>query len=302
MKPKLKPPGTKRLNLKYDELLSSFAFNFTLRRYIEGFSRTVNVVAYTTAEVDSMMEESEAEATQELNKRAADKVPSICHMGGVLYQKPDGTEPIGVYSHPGVRCDPKLMRTDYEVGGENATKRNVTKVQYMEEGKNQTLAPRVYSTDEGGCCNANNAASVEMFSTDNALCCRLETMKLEVGKRCTASRWCNEAASCIKAADKPSTEMCPAIKTNRAGALGRSRFGGRFGHSGVSAAASAHLGTVSNAEKMIAHTGSERTYCNLDKKLYGLSDLAVYGPYPVGWCRLTVSTALKAPMVSALKF
>ena len=33
IKPTLKPPGTKRLKLKYDELLSSFAFNFNLRRY-----------------------------------------------------------------------------------------------------------------------------------------------------------------------------------------------------------------------------------------------------------------------------
>ena len=33
IKPTLKAPGTKRLELKYDELLSSFAFNFNLRRY-----------------------------------------------------------------------------------------------------------------------------------------------------------------------------------------------------------------------------------------------------------------------------
>ena len=34
IRPKLKVPGTKRLKLKYDNLLSSFAFNFNLRRYI----------------------------------------------------------------------------------------------------------------------------------------------------------------------------------------------------------------------------------------------------------------------------
>ena len=34
MKPTLKAPGTKRLTLKYDKLLSSFGFNFNLRRYI----------------------------------------------------------------------------------------------------------------------------------------------------------------------------------------------------------------------------------------------------------------------------
>jgi len=33
MKPKLKAPGTKRLKLDYDAPLSSFAFNFNLRRY-----------------------------------------------------------------------------------------------------------------------------------------------------------------------------------------------------------------------------------------------------------------------------
>ena len=33
IKPTLNAPGTKRLKLKYVELLSSFAFNFNLRRY-----------------------------------------------------------------------------------------------------------------------------------------------------------------------------------------------------------------------------------------------------------------------------
>ena len=33
MKPKLKPPGTKRLKVNYDILLSISAFNFILRRY-----------------------------------------------------------------------------------------------------------------------------------------------------------------------------------------------------------------------------------------------------------------------------
>ena len=36
IKPALKAPGTKRLKLKYDELPSSFAFNFNLRRYSVG--------------------------------------------------------------------------------------------------------------------------------------------------------------------------------------------------------------------------------------------------------------------------
>jgi len=35
IKPTLKPPGTNRLKLKYDDLLSIFAFKFNLRRYNE---------------------------------------------------------------------------------------------------------------------------------------------------------------------------------------------------------------------------------------------------------------------------
>ena len=36
MKPTLTPPGTKRLNLKCDEPLSSLGFKFNWRRYTEG--------------------------------------------------------------------------------------------------------------------------------------------------------------------------------------------------------------------------------------------------------------------------
>jgi len=36
VKPKLKPPGTKRFKLKCDKLLSNFAFKFNVRRYIQG--------------------------------------------------------------------------------------------------------------------------------------------------------------------------------------------------------------------------------------------------------------------------
>ena len=35
IKPTLKAPGARRLKLKYDELLSSFALKFNLRRYTE---------------------------------------------------------------------------------------------------------------------------------------------------------------------------------------------------------------------------------------------------------------------------
>ena len=45
MKPKLKPPGTKRLRLKCDILLSTSAFKFNLRRYTE-VSSTIEFAAY----------------------------------------------------------------------------------------------------------------------------------------------------------------------------------------------------------------------------------------------------------------
>ncbi len=35
IKPKLKPPGTKRLKLKFDILLSTSAYKFIFRRYIK---------------------------------------------------------------------------------------------------------------------------------------------------------------------------------------------------------------------------------------------------------------------------
>jgi hypothetical protein len=36
IKPLLKAPGTERLKLKYEELLSNFGFKFNLRRYSKG--------------------------------------------------------------------------------------------------------------------------------------------------------------------------------------------------------------------------------------------------------------------------
>ena len=48
IKPKLKPPGTKRLKLKYDIMHSSFALGFNLRRY------TMDIRAMYTAVNDSL--------------------------------------------------------------------------------------------------------------------------------------------------------------------------------------------------------------------------------------------------------
>jgi hypothetical protein len=43
MKPKLKPPGTKRWKLECDGLLSDFGFKFNLRRYILAWAPRRNI-------------------------------------------------------------------------------------------------------------------------------------------------------------------------------------------------------------------------------------------------------------------
>jgi len=43
MKPTLKPPGTKRLKLEYDKLLSNFGFKINLRRYSKATWKVVKV-------------------------------------------------------------------------------------------------------------------------------------------------------------------------------------------------------------------------------------------------------------------
>jgi len=50
VKPNLKPPGTKRLKLEYDGLLSSSAFKSNLRRYNEEAMLAVGALAYATGE------------------------------------------------------------------------------------------------------------------------------------------------------------------------------------------------------------------------------------------------------------
>jgi len=45
LKPKLKPPGTRRLKLKCDTLLSTSAFKFYLRRYTWARSRASSAAA-----------------------------------------------------------------------------------------------------------------------------------------------------------------------------------------------------------------------------------------------------------------
>ena len=45
IKPQLKAPGTKRLKLKHDKLLSRFAFKFNLHRYIKVMSAQPIILA-----------------------------------------------------------------------------------------------------------------------------------------------------------------------------------------------------------------------------------------------------------------
>ena len=53
IKPTLKAPGTKRLKLKYDELLSNVAFKFNLRRYIEELAAKAHDRAAESATMDA---------------------------------------------------------------------------------------------------------------------------------------------------------------------------------------------------------------------------------------------------------
>ena len=57
-KPKLKPPGTKRLKLEYDKLHSIFAFKFHLRRHKEE-EEARGVVASAIAVLRNVMEGAE---------------------------------------------------------------------------------------------------------------------------------------------------------------------------------------------------------------------------------------------------
>ena len=59
LKPKLKPPGTKRLKLEYDGLLSNFGFKFNLRRYTKGLHDALDAIS-----ADSDRREAAALATR----------------------------------------------------------------------------------------------------------------------------------------------------------------------------------------------------------------------------------------------
>ena len=57
---KLKPPGTKRLKLNCDILLSTFAFKFILRRYTEAYVAAIRVQSRVPASDTSSMDSAAA--------------------------------------------------------------------------------------------------------------------------------------------------------------------------------------------------------------------------------------------------
>ena len=240
---------------------------------LEGFPRELEVTAITGAAFKALKEDDDAAAVTVHDARLEEKIISICHMGGKLFSQPDASELIGVFSHPGVKCDPKVTTTDYTLD-EPVGPEITTRVDNASD-----VAPRraVFGTQEGSCCNANNDASVALFGKDASLCCDLGTMTLKTNttdKRCTATRWCNVGTSCQKARDVDENEECP-TKAQQGGAeLGRFRTG----------QSRARLGAISEAEKIAERSAIERTFCYMDKKLFSLSDLEIYGAYPVPRC------------------
>ena len=89
MKPRFKEPGTKRLKLTYDELLSKFAFNFNLRRYIAEHRRIIAL---------------QAESEQQLRRRGS---------GVTTQPKSDNLDtPITPISQPGHANQPKHVHTN----------------------------------------------------------------------------------------------------------------------------------------------------------------------------------------------
>jgi hypothetical protein len=63
-RPKLKPPGTIRLKLEYDELLSSCAFKFNLPRYILALRRATYAALGRAVQVDRIKPTLKAPGTK----------------------------------------------------------------------------------------------------------------------------------------------------------------------------------------------------------------------------------------------
>jgi hypothetical protein len=139
------------------------------------------VTAFPSDAFEALREEDDAAADQAHDASVERKIMSICHLGGKLYSQYDAgdDELIGVYSHPGVKCDPKMIDTNDTLAGAVAP-------QITTRIDNATyVAPRqaVFGTQEGSCCNGNNDASVKLFGVDDNLCCDLGRAVQVVPKR-----------------------------------------------------------------------------------------------------------------------
>ena len=139
------------------------------------------MTAFPSDAFEALREEDDAAADQAHDASVERKIMSICHLGGKLYSQYDAgdDELIGVYSHPGVKCDPKMIDTNDTLAGAVAP-------QITTRIDNATyVAPRqaVFGTQEGSCCNGNNDASVKLFGVDDNLCCDLGRAVQVVPKR-----------------------------------------------------------------------------------------------------------------------
>ena len=83
IKSKLKPPGTGRLKLKYDVLLSTYAFKFKLRRYILGglFENIHSIRIQDTSMVGPATYDTSYSSTRILNR-----LTSVCRLGEMPVQ------------------------------------------------------------------------------------------------------------------------------------------------------------------------------------------------------------------------
>ena len=80
IKTKVKPPGSKRLILKRDVLLSNFAFKFNLRRYMTELCLNKNELTSVPAALGALT----VLETLKLEKNQLESVPAEWEEGGVL--------------------------------------------------------------------------------------------------------------------------------------------------------------------------------------------------------------------------
>jgi hypothetical protein len=107
MKPTLKAPGSKRLKLKCDNPLSSFAFKFDLRRYNEALEEVMRAVEAGGAEHDRVVARLTADGSA--GARAAERA-AAAERGAPLAV--DGMSPIHLkpsLRHSGVAEDPHVI-------------------------------------------------------------------------------------------------------------------------------------------------------------------------------------------------